>query len=299
VTGTDQSAGAARMGVRGPSVRLVALDLDGTILEAGQHIAPAVVLRLRGLVEHGVRCVPATGRPLDFQLQLFHRHGLGGSGVPSALMVDEREIFLPHDGALSPPAVSGAGQLPAYQPLQPWNDAVRRRWRDLHPGAMAWLDRAYREARRRGWQAEQHLSAEEAAARGLPTLQLANPAEAAAICEWLERELATATEPLACNRNVRQVQIYDARVGKGPVLAEIARMWNIPAPQVLAVGDSLNDRSMLDARFGFRTATVGNADVLIKALVTDRGGYVAAARAGEGVLETLGAYNIGTCSAGG
>jgi HAD superfamily hydrolase (TIGR01484 family) len=292
--GTPRPAQAGAVPLRThPPIQLVALDLDGTILERGQHIRSAVVQALQALSARGIRWTTATGRPLAFQLEQLQQHGLGpGAATPAALMVDERELFL----CAMPNAERGAegngADVPSYQPHAAWNSGVRVRWHTLHPFAMAWLDRAHDEAAGRGWPASLHLSEVEAAARGLPTLQLEQPAQAAAICDWLAEQLAASAPALACNRNVRLVQLHDVHVGKGPVLAELARLWNIPAAQVLAIGDSHNDLSMLDDRFGFQVATVGNADEHIKALVTQRGGYVADGVAGEGVLQAFAAYGL-------
>ena len=45
-------------------VRLVALDLDGTLLSRNNEVTPATREAIARVVEHGVAVVPATGRPL-------------------------------------------------------------------------------------------------------------------------------------------------------------------------------------------------------------------------------------------
>ena len=47
-----------------PSVRLVALDLDGTLLSRNNEVTPATREAIACAVAHGVAVVPATGRPL-------------------------------------------------------------------------------------------------------------------------------------------------------------------------------------------------------------------------------------------
>ena len=49
---------------RFPSVRLVALDLDGTLLSRNNEVTPATREAIARAVAHGVAVVPATGRPL-------------------------------------------------------------------------------------------------------------------------------------------------------------------------------------------------------------------------------------------
>ncbi len=260
-------------------VRLVAFDLDGTMLEAGRRLAPGLVGALRALAAAGIRCTTATGRPLSFQLELFPRFGLGpAAGVPHALMADERELFLLRDGA--------------YVPQPAWNEVVRRRWRELGPLAHAWLERAAAEAARRGYRASIQNDDGEIYERGLPTLAFASSGEAEAIRAWLAAALETTGVPLACNRNARLVQLQDRLAGKGNVLAALAQHWQLAPHEVLAIGDSVNDLSMLDGRHGFRSATVANADDAIKAAVRAAGGYVAGARLGDGVIECLRALGV-------
>ncbi len=55
-----------------------------------------------------------------------------------------------------------------------------------------------------------------------------------------------------------------------------------PKELMLAIGDSLNDLTMLDGKLGFRVGTVGNADELINAAVRAAGGMVATQRVAAG-----------------
>ncbi|HEU0163398.1 MAG TPA: HAD-IIB family hydrolase [Thermomicrobiales bacterium] len=253
------------------------MDLDGTILEEGEQIRPEVIAALRRLSAQGVQCVTATGRQAAFQFGLFARYELdpASTGVMSGLIGDEREIYIARDGA--------------YHPHTAWNDAVRARWVDLFPTAWSLLTEAKAEAESRGWQIELMQPAEIAAQRGLPTLVCADNIQGASLCLWIQEQIDARGLPLATNRNVRLVQIFDVLTGKGPALAELARELGIPNNQVLAVGDSSNDYTMLDGRygFGFRTATLNNAEDELKAIVRETGGYVASANAGLGTVEAI------------
>lgn len=263
------------------AIRLVAFDLDGTILEGGNRIVPTLLIALRDLASVGICCVTATGRPLDFQLELLARHGMGpASHVFKALIADERELHV-------------LDERGAYRPHEEWNAPVRRRWLDLHPIATSWLERGQAEAARQEWPASSHLNGPISAERGLAALSFRHVEHAEMIRAWLQSQIADAAVPIACNRNVREVQLHDIRAGKGAVLAELAQLWGLRPQQMLAIGDSDNDRSMLDGTLGFRCATVANADSAIKGLVRAQGGYVAAATGGAGVAEVLRALNLG------
>jgi HAD superfamily hydrolase (TIGR01484 family) len=260
-------------------IRLVAFDLDGTILERGELIRDEVLAALRELSSRGIACVTATGRPYDFQVELFERYGIGAtSGVLRGLIGDEREIFV-NDGAV-------------FQSLAAWNDPLHERWIGIFPVAMAMLAETERESARRGIAVHRLLTDELAFERGLPSLVYETAAEAEAIEQWILDQLAQRDLPLTTNRNVRLVQIFDRLVGKGPTLAYLASHLGIEADEVLALGDSSNDYSMLDGRLGFRCATFANAEGVLQAMVRKAGGHVSDAPAGLGVVDSFRAYGL-------
>jgi HAD superfamily hydrolase (TIGR01484 family) len=268
----------------GPPIRLVALDLDGTILDSGRTISDQVLTALADLRARGVTCVTATGRPFDFQIELLERHGIGpAAGCFQALIADERELFLldRHHAHQQDSAV-------AYRPHRQWNDAIRVRWSRLLDEAVDWLESARAEAARRGWEAVMYPR-NQIAERGLATLDLRHPERATAIRAWLSERLSASQAELVCNRNVRLVQVIDRAAGKGNLLTTLTKLWDLAPSQVLAIGDSSNDQPMLDGTFGFRAATPANADHDIKAAVRRQGGYVARSPAGAGVVEALNA----------
>ena len=282
-------------GAAGTGIRLVAVDMDGTILERGREVKAELREALTGLAAKGVRVTTATGRPLRFQLDILPANGLGPAvGTPQALIVDERELFL-----LDEPE----GR---YAPHGPWNDEIRARWETMHPWAMEWLRRTEAEAQRRGWECGVHEEERRMYERGLPTLSFKEAEHAAVMRKWVAAELERDAEGggqregnertgirthaplrLSVNRNNRLVQFQDAAAGKGNVLRALSELWGIAPPEVLACGDSANDYSMLDGRLGFRCGAPGNADDGIKAAVRAAGGYVAEERIGLGVFEVL------------
>ena len=253
---------------------MIAMDLDGTILEGGELIRAELIEALTALSAQGIHCVTATGRPYLFQEELIGIYQAEGYGVFfDALIADEREIFL-RDGD-------------AFVPHHPWNDTVRERWAQLFDGAMTMIEESRLEAVSRGYTVDYLFPAEIAFERGLPTLLFETAREAAEIERWTQEQLRERQLPYASNRNVRIVQVFDALVGKGPVLNELARIMSVPNDQVLAIGDSTNDYSMLDGGFGFQCATLDNAEDELKYIIRSNGGYVASKAAGLGVVETI------------
>jgi HAD superfamily hydrolase (TIGR01484 family) len=269
-------------------IRAVAFDLDGTILERGDVIADGVVAAITQLAALGIRTATATGRPLEFQLDLIARHGLDGADGFAALIADEREIF-------TRGATAGG-----YEPDRPWNDAIRARWAERLDEVLAWGARAVAEAARRGIAAT--LDPVEGrygiAYRGLATLRFGGDDAAATeaavqIDTWLAAQLADADTAagldLVCNRNRHIVQIADAAAGKANALARLAELWGLRPGEILALGDSINDVGMLGGTHGFRSATVADAAPEVRAAVRSNGGFQAAAGTGAGVLEALAA----------
>ncbi|MGZ0148681.1 HAD family hydrolase [Kribbella sp. WER1] len=255
-----------------PVVRLVAVDLDGTILEGGEIIRPDTIDSIRRCRDRGVQVVTASGRPHAFQLEVLARHGLD-RGDFAALICDERELW-----------IRGAD---GFDSVSAWNEPTYARWHSLVPEVSRWVEWSLTEARRNGWPAAHHFSAEQTVAHGLGVVALEQE-EAAVQLEGLLRARLKAEAPaIACNRNKRLVQLHDVLVDKARSLAELARLLGVDARQVLAIGDSGNDRSMLDGTHGFRSATVANASTEVKEAVVRATGTVASKPSGAGVAAIL------------
>jgi len=77
---------------------------------------------------------------------------------------------------------------------------------------------------------------------------------------------------------------------KGKSLARASQHFNIPASQVLAIGDSQNDEDMLNGKFGFLSAAPSNADEEIKEIVNKNGGYIALYPIGKGTVEAINSF---------
>jgi HAD superfamily hydrolase (TIGR01484 family) len=258
---------------KAPAIRLVALDLDGTLIDPGNRILEEVRDALGAAARKGILLSIVTGRP--------HRDAKGllesgqirpQNGYPHALIVEEREIYLMRQGR--------------YEPLREWNDAVTARCdamlataQQLLSEALAWCDgRGLRYKR-----CAREVEAERKVA--LASFERVEDAEAA--LNWLQAETARRGPGLRAGRNQRIVGVCSDMMGKGTALRRLAEHLGIEPAAVLAVGDSRNDEDMLDGTNGFQAATTSNAEEVIKAIVHHRGGYVASLPFGRGVLEIL------------
>ncbi|MGL4854238.1 MAG: HAD family hydrolase [Lentisphaeria bacterium] len=81
---------------------------------------------------------------------------------------------------------------------------------------------------------------------------------------------------------------------KGVALKEISKILSVKASEVFAIGDGVNDISMLSGDVARKNACVGNACAKVKACVSESGGYVASNENILGVIESLNFY-IGQC----
>jgi len=101
----------------------------------------------------------------------------------------------------------------------------------------------------------------------------------------LKRETA-----VEVSRNHHIVSLGPVAMSKGDAVARLCDAMHIPADEVLAIGDNLNDLGMFDARHGFQVAAVANAVEMVVKRVRRRNGFVADARAARGVCQIFKHY---------
>lgn len=100
-------------------------------------------------------------------------------------------------------------------------------------------------------------------------------------------ELAAEVPNAEVTRNYWGTNVTLKSGSKGRSLRHVADCLGIAPDETLAIGDSLNDLSMLDGRYGLRSAAVANADPVVKEAVLKNGGIIAEKPGGEGVAEIL------------
>lgn len=256
------------------TIRAVALDFDGTLIDGDHSIRPAAVEAIRRAAAAGLVIATASGRSLRQQLEILGANGLGaGAGVPQALTVDERTVWLLRDGE--------------YRPLRAWNDRMESVWRELQPRAEAVAAEAEAWWRRHGVAVRRSLSPEQVSARGMLGLAFVGEAEALGQRDWLTRLVAERCPELLVSQNWHLIHLLPRAAGKGLALVALAAELGLSPAQVLPVGDRHNDIPMLDGTRGLGSAAVGNAVSEIKRLVRRVGGYVAHGELGDGVAEII------------
>ncbi len=294
-----------------PEIRLIAFDLDGTVLNTDKAITPRTRAALDAAQKKGVFLLPATGRTLaNMQCctDLPGRHlaltsngaAIWDMGAAPAAAVFSRwgENRGAAEGLLPPDAACLAAQpLPRATAL-----AVLDALAPFLPGNLKAFvhGRSVSEAPSYAWE-QAHGSAGFHPGPGLTTVVESLPAYAAAhsgevekICMFFRDAdtLAAARRALAAVPDIEVVQgapdnleVTAPGVDKGSGLVLACRVLGIPPENVLAIGDSENDWALLRAA-GVSVA-MANATPETKALAQ----YITAAdNDHDGVAEAIEAF---------
>ena len=258
-------------------IRLIAIDLDGTLLNSAKEITPATAKALAKARSKGAQVVLASARPPRTTRPFYERLGLA---TP----------MISYNGALvlDPPT----NRVLMHRPL-PLASAVRitQLARRLYPGVLISaeiLDRWYTDRVDPAHQTE--------------TARLCRPDQVAPIAEWLREDvtkLLLLGEPQqlqklsqAVNRElpheVNQVQtehdllqIMHATVSKAQALRVVAAELHVPREKVMAIGDNANDVGML--QWAALSAAMGTGADSAKAVAD----FVTAGHDDDGVAEAL------------
>jgi hydroxymethylpyrimidine pyrophosphatase-like HAD family hydrolase len=94
-------------------------------------------------------------------------------------------------------------------------------------------------------------------------------------------------------RNDVYARFSHAAYNKGSALGEITRRLGLRPERVFAVGDHLNDLSMLSRSYAQFLAAPANAVPVVKAAVRREGGYLCVGCHGRGVAEAMKYYLAG------
>jgi len=98
-------------------------------------------------------------------------------------------------------------------------------------------------------------------------------------------------------RFFKEVEVVSVPFTKGLALSELARHLQIPASEIMAIGNGHNDISMMSRKVAHMTGCPSNSEPQVIEAVGKEGGHIARSRSLGGVLEILDAYQAGTvCS---
>lgn len=271
-------------------IRLLALDMDGTVLDDDKAISPRTMAALQAAIDRGVQVVPATGRTADgIPPQFLKLRGLRwaltsngasvvelGSGrslvhlpFTLAMALDVYDIADRYESLLSV-FIGGHGYtrdcgevLEQYAPpnLWPYLRASRRAVKDMralmrqNPDAIEKFSILYKDVSTR------------------------DAVRAAVLARFPDIEVA---DSLGGN-----LELTAPGVDKGRGLLELARALGIDPAQVMACGDGGNDTAMLRAA-GFGVA-MANAQDEVKAAAD----YITLSNNEDGVAAAVERFVLG------
>jgi Cof subfamily protein (haloacid dehalogenase superfamily) len=259
------------------AIRLVATDLDGTLVHSDGTVTDRTRAALVAAEEAGIEVVFVTGRPLRWAAELFEHvggHGLAvvsngalvwdvGADAPNLerpiapettlVVVDRLRAALP-DVRFATETVAGWSMEPDYT-AHPSDDGSRREPRRTAP--MADL-------------------ATEPVLKLLGLLPGHDPDEIVAIAQRAVGDLVTVT-----HSSFPLLEISARDVTKASTLDLLCRERGIAAAEVLALGDMPNDLPMLT--WAGTSYAMANAHPLVRAAAT----HVAPSNDDDGVAQVL------------
>jgi len=265
-----------------PNLRLIALDLDGTLLGPNEDISPANRRAIRAALEAGVRVVLVTGRGADTPAEFARDLGLN---LP---------VICCH-GALTKDFVANKvlGHIPVpLQYAKPMLDHAEQN--ELHVAVYA-RERFYRLT-------GTHLYMDDMAGPSWTDVDSFTEleGEAPTFIRFLGKDAVRSVREVFDGHPVHfkyetwgefeECAITSIEATKKNALSRLCADLNIPAKSVLAVGDSRNDVPML--RWAGIGVAMGNALPEVKQAVH----HVTAANDADGVALAIERYVLGTTS---
>ncbi len=256
--------------------KMVAVDMDGTLLDSQKKIAPATVSAIKRVIAKGVLFVIATGRSVR--------------GVAKYQKILELPgPIITYNGALI--MRGDTGEVLFERGLKP-EDARRifALGRQYDTTMCIWAgnrlygnrldERIAKYQELAGMEAILLTDIEEALAAGVTKiLWYDEPPQIARF----ERELSEDMfdEVTFCTSQPTFLELFNSQVSKGAAIAQIGRLYGIDREEMIAVGDGLNDQSMLE--YAGLGVAMANAHPQLKACAQ----YIADTNDNEGVRQLL------------
>lgn len=268
--------------VRSADIRLVAIDLDGTLLNDAKQISERNLRAIRDTIAAGVKVVIASARP-PRSVRGFYR----------SLSLDTLQIN--YNGALVWDEPNRA--VIAHRPILP---ELTRRMIDLarsqHADVLVsceildrWctdrIDPAYNTETAKLFPPDLIAPLEEFCGQPISKLLLmGDPPSVAKIKTSLEQ--ACGVEVAIVQTEADLLQITVCGVSKAAALADVANHYGVAAANILAIGDATNDLAMIEM-VGVGVA-VGNAHPVVR----ETADWVSATNNDDGVAEALQRFGL-------
>ena len=274
-----------------PQIKLVALDLDGTLFNDQKQITPRTRAAIEAALQQGVAVVPATGRavcgvPEQITAIPGVRYALTSNGAAVVdLQTGQKLVDLPFDAALA---------LRVYDVIEPFGGAL-----SIFIGGKSYttqqnaaenmalvppnLRRYFRDTRIEVADMRQTLHEH---AHEIEKFSILYPDEAVRTAAW--QAVAADCPAVEITSSLeRNMELNVPGVSKGPGLMALANALGLDRREVMAVGDSGNDRTMIELA-GLGVA-MGNATDEVKQAAD----AVTADNEHDGVAQAIERYVLG------
>lgn len=264
-----------------PEIRLICLDFDGTAVDYDGEQAffhPVVASLLNELEEQGIAWCTNSGRSMEDQARILRVSRVKGlRHAPSALLCSEAFIFEPSEED--------------YRPSEPWNSNTAILMRRFHERVQKLVTPKLDDWKKR-------FAPDVRLGEGYTVFCV--PGENGVVDQFAAELAATLKKVphLTITRNGGWVVALPDQVGKGNLLRQYLKQARMSPDAVLAVGDHLNDLSMLDGRAAAYVGCPASAEPEVVKTVNDAGGCVAESAGPEGTAEIIRFYVSGGSHAG-
>jgi Cof subfamily protein (haloacid dehalogenase superfamily) len=262
------------------TIRLIAIDIDGTLLPSvGTTISPRNCAALRAAEAQGVEIVIATGRRQSYALPLVAPVGLkpdstmiSSNGAVTRLysgQVMERR-FLPLDISRQLcRALTGYGTMVFTFDREGPAGLVIENFQQLNGRIAKWVE-ANRPYLTEIQPIERAFDGGEAPIQGMlcGTVEQMRNAEERLLGQDVGRAIATHRTEYP-DRDLSILDLLPLGCSKGAALAGIARLKNVGRKEIMAIGDNLNDVEML--KYAGRAVVMANASDDMLALADQYG----------------------------
>lgn len=249
-------------------IRCVALDFDLTMYDYSRPQDTRVLVPwFQRLHDAEVMVGIASGRTLDNLRAELHKLEMPWT-QPFPQFVIHEEFYIHWPDA------------PVQEEIRQWNEACADAVHDLCRGFRPYFDACAAQMDGLGIGIECGVVENDA---GL-TLVLEDPAGAER-ARLLLQDMLPPDAAARVSRNHHILLATPAEYHKGAALDRLRLLAGIEARAVLAIGDNLNDLSMLEEPRGFQCATVSNADPKVRNVVAGRRGHQATKPIAFGIVE--------------
>jgi hypothetical protein len=268
--------------------RLLALDVDGTLLDPDGQLRPAVQQAVTAVQQHGIRVVLCTGRRFR-------------TALPLAQQLQLRDPVVVHNGALVKDLLSGTTLHQSYMSLEMYAEALAL-LRQCG-GPMVYVDAFHEDVdivtegleRAHPFQ-RTYLQDNLAHCRIVQDIDtpppygvlmmsvMADEAHLRVLRPQVQQSLAErARVNLLINKNYQGyiLEILHPTVSKWDALHRLARREGIATEEIMAVGDDENDLDMI--RHAGLGVAMGNAAETVKAVAD----FITASNAEDGLVQAL------------